>query len=106
MVFALVVALLPSLTYLGHWEQLVPPDPVTVYLPHHPPSESDGSHANHCHDGASSCAEQPALASAGLLLAGAEISRPDQPAMATPAENQRAPSGFQASPLTPPPRAA
>lgn len=104
MALALVVALLPSLTYLGHWEQLVPPDAVTVYPPHQQERQSDAHHSDHCHDGASSCAEQPVLASTGLLLDGTEISGPTQPGLAVSALNERAPSSFQPSPLTPPPR--
>ena len=106
MVLVLIAALLPSLTYLGHWEQLAPPDAVTVHLPHHQPSESDGNHANHCHEGAAGCAEQPVPSSADLLLAGIEISRFDPPTVATPPVQERAPAGLQLAPLTPPPRAA
>jgi hypothetical protein len=102
----LIVALLPSLTYLGHWQQLVPPLASATYLPDQARGQADHSHVDHCHEGPASCAEQPVLANASLRPDGGEVRPPAQPVLPARSARELAHVSFPARPPTPPPRAA
>ena len=97
---ALMLAWLPSLTYLGHWEQLVPNAPA---VQHSHSQGSDHAHSAHCHDGLASCADHaPAQSPAvGRTLESA----PTPPEARVPLTADVAPSAAsEKTPPTPPPR--
>jgi len=69
----LIVAIAPSILYVGHWEPRID-IPFTSYYWGIPESwqsaggsHDDESHAEHCH-GDSSCTERPVTAGAGVAL--------------------------------------
>lgn len=70
--FALIIALLPTLTFLGHWTLHIDVPGTNLYLvlvPAEPESahthtdtaehEDGGSHSQHCHTSAASCSDIP-----------------------------------------------
>lgn len=89
MAWGLLIALLPSLLYLGHWSLRIPLPRTDSYVavgalePAHGHGE-DGEHGRHCH-GDASCSDSPPapmlsafalVAEAGLLAAAALTLRP------------------------------
>jgi hypothetical protein len=81
----LLVALLPSVSYIDHWSEFV-----TSAVAHEaaeaegagddsgpePRHAEDDSHAAHCHTNIASCAEQPAPADLRLLHVVVDFSEP------------------------------
>jgi len=104
----LLLAWLPTLTFVGHWEGLVAPftsaGMATAAHVHSP--ASDREHAQHCHSGFDECGGG---ASAVTTPAGAPIhavaSGPEGSATDLVLFDEHPPRGFAATPPTPPPQA-
>ena len=79
--WALFLALVPMLTFMGHWPRVLP-IPGTdsfVYVPLAGAShEAEGhhDHSKHCHGDAASCTDAPAAAGVTNLLMHALVSLP------------------------------
>jgi hypothetical protein len=106
----LLLALLPALAYVGHWDQLLPSSataPAAVHQ-HEAPSEPApaNEHADHCHEGVEDCGAQGSAGalvslSASFRAAAAPLARlAPAPHVALPLE------AASSAPLTPPPRVA
>jgi len=96
----LLLAWLPSLTYLGHWEQLAPD---AQAMQHTYAGQGDDAHSDHCHDGLANCvdhapAQSPAI---GRTLESTPAPLED----GAPLMVDLAPSAMpEKTPPTPPPR--
>jgi hypothetical protein len=114
----LMVAFLPTLTFLGHWNEIffgsvlgsnqvyVAPD-VASLLPNTPQDAEESEHAQHCHTNLSSCSEQPMPSGIGLLAMHDALLGP-APAVVQIRLVDNGPAVPQLAilPLTPPPRVA
>lgn len=114
----LLVALLPMLTYLGHWPRLGFDVPLTggyweLPFVSGPPSSHHGSeadeephHAQHCHADSASCLNgtAEAIAFGALLAAFIDTLGADGPSLILPLASRRLPQGRTLSPDRPPPR--
>ncbi len=105
----LLLAWLPTLAFFGHWESLAAPFTsagVSRATHTHSPT-SDREHAQHCHAGFEDCGGG---ASAITLPGSAPLHAAARTPEGRPSDlvltNELAPSGFDAAPLTPPPRQA
>jgi len=71
-VWALLLAYLPSLLFLGHWEPrvAVPGTPWSFGLPvgREYADEAAGDHARHCHGDAAGCSDVPFTGGPGIAL--------------------------------------
>lgn len=71
---ALAIALVPMLTFMGHWPEDVripgTQQYLTVPLAGRSTAESEGAHdhTKHCHGDSASCSDVPALAGAGFAV--------------------------------------
>ena len=108
----LLLAWLPTLTFVGHWEALAAPltsagGPAATHAHASPSGASDREHAAHCHTGFDECGGG---ASAVTMPAGspahARGHTPEAHASDRVVGSDLAISGFESSPLTPPPRRA
>jgi hypothetical protein len=83
--WVLLAALLPMLTFMGHWPTSVPIPGTNLYvsLPfaeaegHSHSSEdasSEGDHSQHCHSGPASCGDAPAAAGASFATLSMAVS--------------------------------
>ncbi|MFN8638039.1 MAG: hypothetical protein U0360_00930 [Dehalococcoidia bacterium] len=100
----LLLAWLPSLVYVGHWDSLATPSAAHA-VAHAGGAAPDGSHAQHCHGGFDRCSGSEAPAPAlthGLEVGGAPVVSVARPA----AGDDRALVGHSMTPILPPPRAA
>ncbi|MFN0094947.1 MAG: hypothetical protein ACKVVT_09230 [Dehalococcoidia bacterium] len=74
---ALLFALLPMLTFVGHWPEMevsLPGGAGVLRLPGgEPPHSEEGDHARHCHAGVASCGDQPPTGSVPLAVLGAFV---------------------------------
>lgn len=79
---ALLVAILPSLTFLGHWSLKIDVPRTDLYLTLIAPSHHDDEHAgnddqqahtNHCHANAASCTDVPFTGASPFALLGDSI---------------------------------
>ncbi|MCC6238318.1 MAG: hypothetical protein IT299_12215 [Dehalococcoidia bacterium] len=102
----LLLAWLPTLTFFGHWEGLAAPfTSASAVATHAHSPTSDREHAQHCHAGFEGCSGG---ASAVTMPAGApahaEVQRPEDTSTDFVVLDESPPTGFEASPLTPPPQ--
>lgn len=74
----LLVALLPTLTFIGHWELRLD-IPGTGYFvgaeatPEHADHDDGHDHSQHCHDSVASCSDVPATAGATVAMLQSEL---------------------------------
>ncbi len=112
----LAVAMLPMLTYMGHWENpagLLPAAILGEFAPHshesaaHPHSHGEQEHhTQHCHGDVASCSDIPYAGSATVVFLAYAV---DGLAMRAPRWLQDAiltitPAGQPGLPSTPPPK--
>lgn len=97
---ALLLAWLPSLTFVGHWEQLMPGAPKVEQTHSH---RADQAHAEHCHEGVAACADHaPAQSPAVARTLEAALIPPET---RIPLTNDAVPpADSETTPSTPPPR--
>lgn len=82
--WALFLALLPMLTFMGHWPEMVsiPGTQLYIRVPlagHQVEQDHDGGHhdhAKHCHGDAASCTDAPAAAGVAIALMGSIVALP------------------------------
>ena len=111
----LLVALLPMLTFFGHWE-LRFDLPGTLYFFSWPTDSGAGrgdpgashDHAGHCHGELASCTNSPATAAAPVALLGSElaIDAAGAPLLAALVDAWQPTAVNNVAPDTPPPRHA
>jgi hypothetical protein len=75
--WALLLALVPMLTFMGHWPASLPLPGTDLYVSvplagaeHHAGHEdgSEAEHAKHCHGASASCSDVPAAAGVSLAM--------------------------------------
>lgn len=81
--WVLLLALMPMLTFMGHWPSSLPIPGTGLYVtvPLAGPAPNAGSeehhdHSKHCHGEAASCADAPVAAGVGLALMNTLVSIP------------------------------
>jgi len=80
--WALVIALVPMVTFMGHWPTSVPLPGTNLYivLPFAAPSTGTGSgdhqHEQHCHGNAAGCSDTPTAAGVSVGLVNQELALP------------------------------
>ena len=112
----LLFAFLPTLTFLGHWEEIFAGSsvgpvqvPVTASAIYDLVAQQadQARHAMHCHTSLGSCSEQPMPAGVGLFATRETLVSPPSSQPAPLADGDPLPpSGPAAQPPTPPPRSA
>ena len=107
----LIFALLPTLTFMGHWDEIfTPPDevlaaPRSAIYDLTAEQAEQAEHASHCHTNLESCSAQPMPAGVGLLLTQeALIGPPPQTFRAAPMAEAIVQPGPSLTPPSPPPR--
>ncbi|MBA4180906.1 MAG: hypothetical protein C0506_09995 [Anaerolinea sp.] len=102
----LVVAYLPTLTFLGHWPLSVDIPGTSLYVGLAERSASlDHGHKDHCHADAGSCTDTPVATSASvaLLAESLQFRRTDAPFIAMTAREVRWLAQAAVTPVSPPP---
>jgi hypothetical protein len=107
----LLFALLPTLTFMGHWDEIfagpdyVAPTPQVAIFDLTAELAERAEHAAHCHTNLGSCSAQPMPAGVGLLLMQeALLGPPPQISRMTPVVQALARPGPAIIPPSPPPR--
>jgi len=108
----MLAALLPALTYMGHWPAEMPVPGTSYYIGLSRSLRADGDaaheHAQHCHGDSASCSDVPAAGGAGVaavLAAGlAVIGALTLLKFASPWEALPRHNGVGGGPQPPPPR--
>jgi len=106
----LLLAFLPTLSFLGHWDEIVTsaqvvPAPASVLIDAAAQRAAQADHARHCHTDLASCSAQPIAAGLGLFASRETFLRPPRPQLAFDmAEQTRTLLGRTLSPAPPPPR--
>ncbi len=96
----LLLALFPSLSYMGHWTELFAPEAASGAAE----QEDHSGHEAHCHFGPANCAEQPVPPNTQSLPDLVELSNPELNAV--PLEDTTAiPEEVYSRPPVQPPRA-
>lgn len=105
----LLLAWLPTLTFVGHWEGLAAPftsgGATSTHAHTSPSRSSDPEHAQHCHTGFDECGGgASSVTMPGGPPVQIESRAPGGTATDIVVVNEYPPLGFESSPLTPPPR--
>jgi hypothetical protein len=107
----LFLALLPMLTFAGHWPSQIDIPGTNFYLAlplasHAHVHDSGEDHGRHCHANAASCSDVPAPAGAGFALLSETLALLGAAALMVVVATrvQRAPAGRELSPELKPPR--
>ena len=106
----LLIALLPTLTFLGHWDEIfgaadsfAPPAAALYDLNAQQAEQTE--HTMHCHINLGSCSAQPMPAGVGLLMTQeALLGPPPQISRAAPVAEAIVQPGPALTPPSPPPR--
>jgi hypothetical protein len=109
----LFIALLPMLTFVGHWPTHVDLPGTNLYLTIPFAGPVDGAaaghdHSQHCHDDAAGCSKTPATAGVGFALMNESLALLGAAALmlAVAAVTRRAPNSCEYAPDPGPPRLA
>lgn len=102
----LLLAWLPTLAFVGHWDSLAAPfTSQEVATTHSHTPASDREHAQHCHAGFEECGGGvSAFSTPASAPVHASAQVPEGRASHQVLTNELAPAGFESGPLTPPPR--
>lgn len=106
----LLLAFLPALSFLGHWDEvfggsLVAQSSASVLVDAAAQQAEQTEHSRHCHTDLASCSAQPLPAGLGLLAMRETLLRPPAPQSSAGEDRQtRASFGRTISPPSPPPR--
>jgi hypothetical protein len=107
----LLLAFVPTLTFLGHWDEIfgspdvVAPLPISAVYDLTAQQAEQAEHAMHCHTNLGSCSAQPMPAGVGLLLTQeALLGPPPQITREAPAAETAVRPAPALIPPSPPPR--
>lgn len=100
----LLVALLPTLTYVGHWGTLASAGATASAAQHAHEHEADQTHEQHCHGAVAGCAGGELSTGTGSLPGALLVLEATLAEVASFESVERLPNGLSIAPVPPPPQ--
>jgi hypothetical protein len=103
-IFVLLMVMLPSITYVGHWDPFGV-SPTHAHSLHHDP-DAQQDHAAHCHSGPSTCTGPQATVGSWWIGGDPSPVTAPEPTLAVPITDDQSETQAFTARVVPPPRAA